>query len=230
MSGDGLHDGHRERMLKKFSEKGIDCFVEYEKLEVLLYSVYSRTNTNDISHRLLKRFGSLNGVMNATISELKEVRGVGEKAALKIRYLGDFYRALSMEKPKKIILTDTESTVTLCRSFLTFNNSEYMVALFLDNRNTLIGRFDITDCRPNSVGIQIKKLSLKVVESQCSYVILVHTHIDIPTLPSESDYITTRKIANILNVLDVKLIDHIIISPKSDYSMRTWGDLKDLWT
>lgn len=229
MDGDGLHDGHRERMLKKFSEKGIDCFEDHEKLEVLLYSVYSRINTNDISHRLLKRFGSLSGVMNATVSELKEVEGIGEKAALKIRYFGDFYRTLSVEKPKRIILTDTESTVNLCRSFLNFNNSEYMVALFLDKKNTLIGRFDITDCRPNSVGVQTKKLSLKVVESQCSYVILVHTHIDVPTLPSESDYITTRKIANILNTLDVELRDHIIISQNSEYSMRTSGDLKDLW-
>ncbi len=229
MAGDGLHAGHRERMLKKYSENGIDCFEDHEKLEILLFSVFSRINTNDISHRLINRFGSLYGVLNANASDLEEIEGIGKNAALRIRFFGDFYRSLSEEKPKKIILDTTGKVVEYCRSFLNFQSAECMTALFLDRKNQLINRYVVTDNHSNSVVIQIKKLSQKVVEARCNSVILVHTHIDLPVLPSESDYITTRKIANMLKLLDVELLDHIIISPTSEHSIRSSGDLRDLW-
>lgn len=229
MADNGLHAGHRERMLKKYSENGIDCFEDHEKLEILLFSVFSRINTNDISHRLLNRFGSLSGVLNANLSDLEEIEGIGKNAAIRIRFFGDFYRALSEDEPKKIILNGTDQTVEYCRTFLDFKVEEYMVAFFLDHKNRLINRYIVSDNRSNSVGIRLNKLSQKVVESKCRCVILVHTHTDLPVLPSESDYITTRKIANMLKMLDVELLDHIIISPTSEHSMRGSGDLRDVW-
>ena len=41
-----IHSGHRQRMLKKYLEHGIDCFEEHEILEIFLYTAYSRRNTN----------------------------------------------------------------------------------------------------------------------------------------------------------------------------------------
>ena len=51
---ENVHKGHRQRMLKKYMMQGIDCFDDHEVLEILLYLVFSRRDTNELGHRLLK--------------------------------------------------------------------------------------------------------------------------------------------------------------------------------
>ncbi len=229
MADNGLHAGHRERMLKKYSENGINCFEDHEKLEILLYSVFSRINTNELSHLLLNRFGSLNGVLTAKVSELTEIDGIGEKAAVKIRFFGDFFKCLFEEKPNKIILDNADSVAEYIRSVLNLKVAETMAILFLDNKQQLIGRFVFSNNHPNDIRIPQKEISKRVVESECTSVIISHTHIGLPVLPSESDFIATRKIAAILNALGVRLLDHIIVAPEAKYSIRSAGDMRDLW-
>ncbi len=229
MADNGLHAGHRERMLKKYSENGIDCFEDHEKLEILLFSVFSRINTNELSHILLNRFGSLNGVLTASVSELTEIDGIGEKAAIKIRFFGDFFKCLFDNKPDKIILSNVNSVAEYIRAVLNLKIAETMAMLFLDNKQQLIGRFVFSNNHPNDIRFPQKEMSKRVVESQCSSVIISHTHVGLPVLPSESDFITTRKIAYMLDALGVKLLDHIIVAPEAEYSIRSAGDMRDLW-
>ena len=56
-----IHDGHRERLRKKFKEGNIE---DHELLELLLFFSIPRVNTNEIAHRLIEKFGSVNGVFD----------------------------------------------------------------------------------------------------------------------------------------------------------------------
>lgn len=230
MEKNDLHAGHRSRMFKKYSENGIDCFEDHEKLEILLFYVFTRVNTNELAHMLLNRFDSLNGVLNASLSELQEVDGIGANAALKIRYLADFMQVLNRAEPEIVVLENIKSAVDYCRKIFNFKINEEMTALFLDKNHTLIGRYDVKDNRPNSIVFEATEFSQKVVESKCSYVILVHSHVTTPALPSDSDFITTRKVANTLKLLGVELQDHLIIDETFEYSFRMSGHLDDIWS
>ena len=77
-----IHDGHRERLRKKFKEGNIE---DHELLELLLFSSIPRRNTNEIAHRLIDKFGSVNGVFNASERALCSVEGVGENSAMLIK-------------------------------------------------------------------------------------------------------------------------------------------------
>ena len=57
-----VHEGHRQRKKEQFREHGLDAFADHEALELLLYYAIPRQDTNPIAHRLLERFGSLEGV------------------------------------------------------------------------------------------------------------------------------------------------------------------------
>ena len=70
MAEESIHKGHRQRMLKRYLEHGIDSFEDHELLEIFLFSVYTRRNTNDIAHRLIERFGSLEEVMHVDYDAL----------------------------------------------------------------------------------------------------------------------------------------------------------------
>ena len=54
-----LHDGHRGRMYERYLNNGFNGFQEHEVLEMLLYTAYSRTNTNELAHKLINSFGGL---------------------------------------------------------------------------------------------------------------------------------------------------------------------------
>ena len=73
----GVHDGHRARMKKKLLENGEQSFADHELLEVLLYYAIPRRDTNELAHRLMEQFGSLQGVLSASPQELACVQGMG---------------------------------------------------------------------------------------------------------------------------------------------------------
>jgi DNA repair protein RadC len=65
MGGENLHTGHRERLRKHFQEEGLDTFEDHQILELLLFHVIPRGDTNPIAHRLIKKFGSFSAVLEA---------------------------------------------------------------------------------------------------------------------------------------------------------------------
>ena len=76
------HEGHRSRLKETCIENGIDSMNDINALELLLFFAIPRADTNPLAHKLLDRFGSLDGVFKASREELMEVDGIGENAAL----------------------------------------------------------------------------------------------------------------------------------------------------
>lgn len=80
-----MHDGHRKRLRENFLKGGLEPFSDYNVLELILFYAIPRKNTNDTAHNLLETFGSLSGVLDASIDDLKQVDGIGENGALLIK-------------------------------------------------------------------------------------------------------------------------------------------------
>ena len=79
------HAGHRSRMRSKALTYGLDHLDDHEVLEMLLYHAIPRGDTNETAHRLLERFGSFRGLLEAPPEELQAVPGVGESAAVLLK-------------------------------------------------------------------------------------------------------------------------------------------------
>ena len=82
------HEGHRKRIIQKL-ESG--TLLDHEVLEILLFASLPRRNTNDIAHRLLQKFGSMQEVFSASQEELKKVKGIGDTTATNLRCIGIIY-------------------------------------------------------------------------------------------------------------------------------------------
>lgn len=101
-----LHAGHRERMWRKFCEHGISAFNEHEMLEVLLFMMIPQVNTNEIAHEIIKESGSLKNALLAPVSELCKIKGIGEKTAIQISFVGAPHRILTrLGLPRETRLT-----------------------------------------------------------------------------------------------------------------------------
>ncbi|MGN0699811.1 MAG: RadC family protein [Oscillospiraceae bacterium] len=224
-----IHKGHRQRMLKKYLEHGIDCFEDHEILEIFLYTAYSRRNTNDISHKLINKFGSLEGVLQAGFEELREVDDVGVTAAALISFMKDFARRFGKEDFCGLKLDTSESVRSFCFNLLKDCTTENAHVLFLDHMLNLIGETQISRGNADSVDFDMRLIVTRAIKTQCSNVILTHNHPGGILLPSSSDVASTRRVAQSLGNLGISLIDHIIVNEEDSYSMRAAQMLPDIW-
>ena len=77
-----LHEGHRERMRKRFRETGFDGFEEHQIIEMLLFYVCPRKDTNELAHILINRFGCIAGILDASYDDLTSIPGISENTAV----------------------------------------------------------------------------------------------------------------------------------------------------
>lgn len=78
---ENLHAGHRQRMMERFRREGFDGWQPHEVLEVLLYPVLPRVNTNPHGHRLIRKFKSVKNVLEADPEQLRQIEGLGPASA-----------------------------------------------------------------------------------------------------------------------------------------------------
>ena len=105
----GIHDGHREKMRRRFLETELEGFADHEALELLLYYAIPRRDTNPIAHALMERYGSLSAVLNAPVDDLRQVDGIWESAAILLSLVSKISRkARLVDVSQDTILNSSE--------------------------------------------------------------------------------------------------------------------------
>lgn len=226
----GEHAGHRKRMFSRLAE-GTLC--DHEYLEMLLFYAIPRRNTNDIAHRLLARFGDLNGVLNAPLQALQEIDGVGENAASLLMLLGTIcsqYRPYSIATGMWPVVYNRESFLAFVKGRYTELKLPYeCVDVYLVDDN---GRF--YGCRRfggqnlGKVLLSTDALGELLSRESPSALVLVHNHPSNLPKPSQKDDETTQCVLTLCNIHNVLLLDHVIFAETGLYSYFTSGRLKEL--
>ena len=214
---ENVHEGHRERMLSKLFESG-DKFYEHETLEVLLYYVIPRIDTNPLAHRLIARFGSLDKVLSASKEELLSVDGVGEKTANFLRAI-DLVRNKAQESknnPPK--LSNFYQTKTAVKDLFEGANVEQLYAFLLDKNHVLTATLEFSDANTSKVSAGVADLSKAIAIHKPHFLIVAHNHLSGKVTPSVDDDIATKKINLLCEVHGVSLIDHVIYSKGEFFS------------
>jgi len=124
-----IHANHRNRMRYRVRKDGVTSLADHELLEFFLFDVIPRRNTNITAHLLLDKFGSLDKVFSASVSELMEVEGIGEVTA---GYIADSYAEFQDECEKELLSRPLRSFEHVS-NYLIFHrlrhNSAYTVIL-----------------------------------------------------------------------------------------------------
>ena len=213
MAFNNIHEGHRHRMREKYFKFGTEAFSDHELVEMLLYHSISRANTNDTAHRLLDRFGSIEALLSADLSSIKNVEGVGENSALLVSLVG----ALSKRSKIKRLSTkkkfqDINSVGNFFCEMFSGSSKEIVVAMFLDSNMRLIDVTTIAEGAIGEVSFTPAKLIREVVIKEASAVILAHNHPASASAASNADKNMTIVLEAALSTLEIPLIEHIIVS------------------
>lgn len=230
MAENNIHAGHRERMLSKFSEFGINVFSEHEMLEMLLFLMIPRRNTNPTAHNLIKEFGSLKNALFAPIDELVKIEGVGKNTALQLRLIGALTNYLNQTQVSvKDSFASSDKVTEFCLNHFKDKNSEILTLLLLDDKYALLHVHDISSDKPNHIDAEYREIIGQIIKYDCRKVIIAHNHLIGTVDPSDDDLRQTREIGEILKIIDVGLVDHIIIYKDQAVSLRGCGFLNEIW-
>lgn len=208
----GTHDGHRQRMKKSFAEHGLEGFDNVNVLEFLLFYVRARCNTNEIAHELLDRFGTLDGVFEATVEELSSVDGVGRETAIFLRLIPEVSRRYMLRKHKATIISNTNEACEYFKPFFMFARSERIFMLFLDSMLRVITCRELGQGSLDCVNLDIRGVVEMVVNYRASRIIIAHNHPHGSIVPSRADAASTEMLEKAMRTFGVIVLDHIIVS------------------
>ena len=223
---DSTHKGHRQRLKNRFVQYGLDSFSDLNALELLLFYALPRQDTNPLSHALLDRFGSLEGVLEASPEELNTVPGIGDNAALLLRLIPALSRRYLVRKgAQHAPVTTPEEAGEYLLPYFTFAQEELVYALFQDSRFCILACEQVNRGVVNAAEIGVRALVSRALELKCSYLILAHNHPSGVVLPSTEDEAATLRLRQTLHTVGIALSDHLIIAGDSFLSMSEVGIL-----
>ncbi len=219
-----VHDGHRERMKKRFSEHGLENFDDHSVLELLLFYALPRGDVNPIAHELMDRFGSLAAVFDAPADELSKVPGISANSALYIKLIPQVSRRYLMSRTSlEDILDSTEKAGRYLLPYFYAERDETVYMVCLDAKCKVLNCKLLFRGSVNSANVSIRKIVENALLYNSTSVILAHNHTSGIALPSQEDQQTTRRVESALSAVDIVLADHIIVADDDFVSLADNG-------
>lgn len=209
-----IHDGHRERMRAKLAAHGQKIFDTYELLEMLLYYAIPYKDTNPIAKRLLMRFGSLEGVLSASVEELTTVQGIGQKVAELIKRVDYLESILGAEfvEASDVNFSSYEKTAEYFVDMFQGSKENLVAAMVLDSDMNFI-KSDILYRTPFSSGaVQPRPFINMVIENNASVIVTAYNNPYGATFATPSDKETIFMLDNALDSLHVLHLEHLVVS------------------
>ncbi|AVQ31531.1 MAG: RadC family protein [Fusobacterium varium] len=219
-------EGHRKRLKEKYMKSGYDAFHEYEILEILLTYSIPRKDVKPIAKKLLEVFGSTGKIFGADIKELIKVEGIGESSAVFLKLMGDIAKNSYKENLKDNDILNIKSKndlISYLRGDIGFSKREEFKVLFLNSANNLIASETLFYGTIDKSAVYPREIVERVIKNGAKSVVFAHNHPSGNISPSKQDIELTQHMYDSLKTLDIRLIDHIIITKDSYFSFLEEG-------
>ena len=221
---ENLHAGHRERIREAYRKQGMNGMPDHVVLEMLLTYVIPRRDVNELAHRLLNMFGSLNDVLEADPLRLADVEGVGDKTALFLHSLYDLHRRLTIASAATLNgAARLENPESACRYAIALgmgDRYETLRIICLDANMTVLHTEALQVGTLSRVSFEPRRVIETAMTHKARYLILTHNHPSGILIPSEEDIETAKMIAEIGSKLEIDVRDQLILSKNAAYSYQ----------
>ena len=222
-----IHGGHRKRTKQKFLESGGDGFHDHQLLEMILFYAHPQGDVNPLAHELMNRFGTLNAVLEATPEELKQVVGVSDHTATLLKLFPAVLRSFHGHEIKPgTPVTSTEEAAEVRRHCFVGLQVETLYLLTTDAKGKLLACDRISQGSVDAVLMDQRRIVEKIIQRRASQAYLAHCHPTGLALASREDIWATRRLRQTLELLNVRLNDHLIFADGDYVSMVQSGDLE----
>jgi DNA repair protein RadC len=206
------HDGHRKRLKNRFLNSP-ESFEDHELLELILFYAIPRKNTNETAHKLLNRFGSIKGILDASTEALCEIDDIGPNSALYIKAIASLLlRYENSDIKSDGLLKSPVALSSFLKNLFIGTENEISYILLFDNSKRLITCEKIGEGFSLEHTLSLRKITSCALSSNAVSAILVHNHPNGKAFPSGEDIHATNRIRLLLEPLGITLMEHFIVA------------------
>ena len=220
------NEGHRERLKNKFLQGGLDGFLDYEIIELLLTFGTPRKDCKQPAKEAVAKFKGLIGVLNASLEELQQVNGIGPSNTIGIKLFQEISKRYAKEKINPNTLLDSPQLVfEYLREKIGKEKKEHFTIICLDIRNNLLVD-EVSIGTLSASLVHPREVFKKAILNNASHVVIAHNHPSGNPSPSEEDILTTKRLVEAGKILGIAVIDHIIVTQNAFVSLKEQGVIK----
>jgi len=217
-------EGHRQRLRERFLAGGLDGFHDYEVIELLLTLAMPRKDCKDTAKEALKRFKTLQGVLEATPQELSKIKGIGPKNLLGLKLIKAVAeRYLEKKLIHKDAINDSKALFDYLHHSIGDKNREFFKVIFLNSKNQVITASTISEGTLTASSVYPREVIQAALSHDAAALIFAHNHPSGDPEPSSEDVAVTRQLVFACKVMGMVVHEHLIIGDNRYFSFADQG-------
>lgn len=222
------YHGHRKRLRERFLKSGFAGMADHEVVEILLTLAIPRKDVKERAKALLSRFGNLKGILDAPLEELRAIHGIGSVAPTAFRIIREAANLYLQQKAEsETSLASSEMLYEFWRSRLGGLKDEVFEVAYLDSGYKLLrdGVERLEEGTIDRATVYPRRVMEAALRKGAAAMVLAHNHPNGNVQPSEQDKLLTRALVLAAEAVQLKIIDHLIVSADEAFSFRKAGML-----
>jgi len=201
----------QDRPREKLATLGAAALTDSELIAILLRTGMQGANAVDVARALLSKFHTLAGLARCSVTEIASIKGVGMAKAVQLAAAFGLGTRLAREALTQSRIDSPELVYGLLGAELRMLQKESLRVLLLDTRYNLLRIEEISVGSLNESIAHPREVFRPALIYAAFAIIVVHNHPSGDPAPSEADRRLTRRMAEAAQLLQIKLLDHVII-------------------
>ncbi len=212
------------RPREKLLSRGAGALADAELLALILRTGLAGKGVLQLAQALLDRFGGLSGLLHAQADDLQTVKGLGPAKRAEIAAVLEIARRVLAQQLAERPSFEQPQTVKdyLCLQLAALDH-EVFAAMFLDTRQQLIAFEVLFRGTLTHTAVHPREVVKRALALNAGAVVLAHNHPSGAAEPSRADELITQALRQALQLVDVKVIDHVIVGRAGTVSFAERG-------
>ncbi|MCX8106737.1 MAG: DNA repair protein RadC [Ignavibacterium album] len=221
MGNNNYYNNHRGRLRKRFLEFGISSLLPHEVIELFLTFVIPQRDVKKEAHQIIEKFGSVKNFFEASDEELSEIKFFKEKALTLRKFIIEFSNLYHKQIAESASLSySKKELIDYCIRKLGNLKEEEFWLFTINSKNQIINEHLISKGVSDKTPVYPKRILELALNDKANSILVTHNHPNGNPNPSDYDITVTKALDIPAQVLGLKIIDHIIVSYDSYFSMR----------
>lgn len=212
-----------ERPRERLIAHGAASLSDAQLLAIIIKNGRAGRSSLDVAMELLIRFGSLEGIGQASIREICGVPGIGRAKTAEIKAAIELGRRYQKPSLQGASVCSSQDVVAYYLPRMKDLKKEVFKCALLDTKNRIIRDEEVSVGSLSASIVHPRDTFKPAIRESAAAVIFIHNHPSGDTRPSQEDILLTRRLVQAGEVLGIQVLDHIIIGNGSHFSFRDSG-------
>jgi DNA repair protein RadC len=214
----------QDRPREKLLQRGADALTDAELLAIFLRVGVKGKSALALAQELLKEFGDLRSLLGADQQRFCAAKGLGDAKYVQLQACVELSkRYLRQCLQRGDALSNPQDTRNYLLSELGGRGYEVFACLFLDNKNRVIKFEEMFIGTLDSASVYPREILKRALQHNAAAVILAHNHPSGVADPSQADIAITKQLQQVLNLVDIRVLDHVVIGDGYGISLMEAG-------